>query len=98
MESWLSAPIDYDIAYARYERMFDPPAALALMQYLVGRLKPPGEVEQMAREWAASRRPRRSTVSAEQRAAMYGGLAARMDALPAVFVRRAGTEAFEPLA
>jgi hypothetical protein len=29
---------------------------------------------------------------------MYGGLAARMGALPAVFVRRAGTEAFEPLA
>ncbi|KAF8072926.1 hypothetical protein HT031_000586 [Scenedesmus sp. PABB004] len=47
------------------------------------------EVAALAAAFAARKRPRASQVTEEQRRAMYGALAARMDALPPIFLRTA---------
>ncbi|GBF96285.1 hypothetical protein Rsub_09080 [Raphidocelis subcapitata] len=121
LENWLTAPVDYDIFYARqgsrvvmelraardpsalvslrpkrYERMFDPDVALPLLLHACSPKKTPAEAASMAAAWRASRRARASVVPEAARARMYRDLAARMEALPAAFVRRAGSSRLEP--
>jgi hypothetical protein len=74
--------------------MFEPQVAAALFSHICNHpgtsapRKSTEEVQAMAAEFALQKRQRASQVSAEQRQAMYVQLAAKMDALPAIFVRR----------
>jgi hypothetical protein len=74
--------------------MFEPQVAAALFSHICNH---PGtsaphksvqEVQAMAAEFASQKRQRASQVSSAQRQAMYVQLAAEMNALPAIFVRR----------
>lgn len=74
--------------------MFDLPVATAVMKYIcrddcdTERLKSEQEIQSMAADFSALKRQRSSQITAEQRQAMYGQLAAEMSALPAVFLRQ----------
>jgi hypothetical protein len=68
--------------------MWEPEAAEQLLRHACGPSRPEGEVRAMVGEWCASRRERQSRVSPDQRAAVYAGLQARIDALPAAWLRR----------
>jgi hypothetical protein len=96
LENWLTAPVDYDVFFARYERAFDGDVALPLLLHACGPKKTPAEAAAMAGEWCASRRARASVVPEAARARMYVELAARIKALPAAFLRRAGSSRLEP--
>jgi len=75
--------------------MFDQPVAAALLRHAAGQTKPDQELTEMIAAWCDSKRERLSRVTAQQRARMYVGLVERMDALPAAFVRRAGSAVLE---
>jgi hypothetical protein len=80
--------------FSRYESMFEPQVATALFSHICKQRgasaahKSTEEVQAMAAEFALQKRQRASQVNAEQRQALYVQLAAEMDALPAIFVRR----------
>lgn len=89
-ESWMSSPIAYDALFVRYDALFDPPVASALMAHAAAPSKGAAAAEAMAAEWAGMRRERRSRVGEGQRRQMYVELAARMAGMPPAFYRRAG--------
>jgi hypothetical protein len=74
--------------------MFDLPVAAALFRNICSSpsaslpRKADEEIAAMAAKFASQQRQRASQVSAEQRQAMYVQLAAEMNALPDIFVRR----------
>jgi hypothetical protein len=74
----------------------------ALQQQQLQQLQQPdaqqdARVLALAQAFAASKRARASRVTREQRQAMYGGLTARMDALPAIFLRSADCQHNRPM-
>eukprot|EP00882_Tetradesmus_deserticola_P011750 GHRQ01012433.1.p1 GENE.GHRQ01012433.1~~GHRQ01012433.1.p1 ORF type:complete len:254 (+),score=62.62 GHRQ01012433.1:621-1382(+) len=94
LDNWLETRTQCDILFVRYERMFDLPVAAALFRNICNPpaasspLKSEEELQAMAAEFCSQQRQRGSQVSAEQRQAMYMQLAAKMDAVPAIFIRR----------
>lgn len=77
----------------RYERMFDREVAQALLRHAFsGAGKTDEDVSEMVAAWCASKRERKSRVTEEQRARMYVDLVRKMDGLPAVFMRKAGSD------
>jgi hypothetical protein len=70
--------------------MFDPPVALAMLQYLCQGRKEASETERMTAEFIVSKRERKSVVAPEQRhTGIFKAMQAEVDDLPPVFVRRA---------
>jgi len=90
LHNWMTLPLPYDVMFVRYERMFEPEAARALLHFVYQDSMDAAAVDAaLLPDFLAQRRARSTQLTDAQRQAMYSELQAKVDTMPAWFVRKA---------